>query len=258
LGAVDPAQVIPKARADIAKALALDPNLAEAHTTLAWMKLWYDWDWNGSEQEFRRSLELNPNDSVTHREYSHYLQLRKRFDEALAENKLAIELAPLDILPSIHLAWLYVDARDGAKAEAQSQHVLEMDPHFMGAYTMLAGAYERQGKWAEALAALEKAKSAYPRVYFAEKAYIWAASGNRPQAEKALAELTEFSRHNYVSPFDFAIYYAASGDRDKALKYLDQAYRTRDTRLVSVAVHPGLDNLRSDARFQELERRVGF
>lgn len=258
LGAVDPATVIPKARAAIAKALELDPNMAEAHTTLAWMKLWYDWDWNGSEQEFRRSLELNPNNSVTHREYSHYLQLRKRFDEALAENNLAIALAPLDILPSIHLAWLYVDARDGIKAEAQSQHVLEMDPNFTGAYTMLAGGYELQGKWSEALAALEKAKSEYPRVYFAEKAYVWAASGNKPEAEKALAELSEFSRHNYVSPVDFAIYYAAAGEREKALKYLDTAYRAHDTRLVSLEVTPGLDPLRSDPRFREVEHGVGF
>jgi Tfp pilus assembly protein PilF len=71
MGAADPAKVIPQARAAIAKALELDPNLAEAHTALAWMKLWYDWDWAGAEREFRRSLELNANDSVTHRELSH-------------------------------------------------------------------------------------------------------------------------------------------------------------------------------------------
>jgi TolB-like protein/DNA-binding winged helix-turn-helix (wHTH) protein/Tfp pilus assembly protein PilF len=258
LAAADPAKVIPKARAAIAKAIQLDPNLAEAHTTLAWIKLWYDWDWNGSEQEFHRSLELNPNDSVTRREYSHYLQLRKRFDEALAENKLAIELAPLDILPSIHLAWLYVDARAGAKAVAQSQHVLEMDPNFTGAYTMLAGGYALQGKWEEAIAALDKAKADYSQVYFAEKAYIRAASGDKAQAEKALTDLTEFSRHNYISPFDFALYYAAVGNRDLALKYLDKAYRAHDTRLVSIEVNPGLDTIRSEPRFREIERGVGF
>ena len=258
LAAADPAKVIPKARTAIAKALQLDPNLAEAHTTLAWIKLWYDWDWSGSEQEFHRSLELNPNDSVTHREYSHYLQLRKRFDEALAENKLAIELAPLDILPSIHLAWLYVDARDGAKAVVQSQHVLEMDPNFTGAYTMLAGGYALEGKWEEAIAALEKAKADYSQVYFAEKAYIRAASGDKAQAEQALTELTEFSRHNYISPFDFALYYAAVGNREVALRYLDKAYRAHDTRLVSLEVNPGLDKIRSDSHFQEIEHGVGF
>jgi TolB-like protein/DNA-binding winged helix-turn-helix (wHTH) protein/Tfp pilus assembly protein PilF len=258
LGAADPAKVIPKARAAITKALQLDPNLAEAHTTLAWMKLWYDWDWNGSEQEFRRSLELNPNDSVTHREYSHYLQLRKRFDEAVAENKLAIDLAPLDILPSIHLAWLYADARDGPKAVAQSEHVLQMDPNFTGAYLMLAAGYELQGKWSQAISALENVKAAYPHAYFAGIAYINAMSANTSQAQRSLAELIEFSRNNYVSPLDFATYYAAIGNRDKAFEYLDEAYRKHDTWLVTLEVNPGLDKLRSEPRFRELEHRVGF
>jgi TolB-like protein/DNA-binding winged helix-turn-helix (wHTH) protein/Tfp pilus assembly protein PilF len=258
MGAADPAKVIPQARAAITKALQLDPNRAETHTILAWIKLWYDWDWSGAEQEFHRSLELNPNDSVTHREYSHYLQLRKRFDEAIAENKLAIELAPLDFLPSVHLAWVYVDAHDGAKAVAQSQHVLEMDPSVTGAYIMLAGGYELQGKWTEATAAITKIKASYPHVYFPEIAYIKAASGERAEAQKAFADLTEFARTNYVSPFKFAAYYAALSDRDQAFEYLDKAYRQHDTLLVSLDVNPHLDNLRDDPRFLELEQRVGF
>ena len=258
MGAADPAKVIPAARAAIAKALQLDPNLAEAHTILAWTKLWYDWDWSGSEQEFRRSLELNPNDSVTHREYSHYLQLRRRFDEAIAQNKLAIELAPLDFLPAVHLAWVYVDAHDGAHAVAQSQHVLEMDPTVTGTYIMLAGGYELQGKWTEAAAAITKTRTSYPHEYFPEIAYIKAASTGRAQAQEALADLTEFARTNYVSPFKFAAYYAALSDRDKAFEYLEKAYRQHDTLLVSLDVNPHLDNLRSDPRFRELERRVGF
>ena len=258
MGAADPAKVIPPARAAIAKALQLDPNLAEAHTILAWVKLWYDWDWSGSEQEFRRSLELNPNDSVAHREYSHYLQLRRRFDEAIAENKLAIELAPLDFLPSVHLAWVYVDAHDGANAVAQSQHVLEMDPTVTGAYIMLAEGYELQGKWSEATEAITKTKDAYPHEYFPEIAYIKAASGDRGQAQKSLADMTEFTRTNYVSPVKFAAYYAALSDRAKAFEYMDKAYRQHDTSLVSLGVNPHFDNLRSDPRFRELERRVGL
>jgi TolB-like protein/Tfp pilus assembly protein PilF len=258
LGVADPAKVVPQARAAITKALQLDANFSEAHTTLAWMRLWYDWDWNGAEQEFRRSLELNANSAAAHREYSHYLQLRKRFDEAIAENQLAIQLAPLDILTSIHLAWIYADARDGAKAVAQSLHVLEMDPNFTGAYLMLASGYELQGKWPEARAALEKAKEGYPHDYFAAMAYISAVSGTRLQAKAALARLVDFSRRNYVSPLDFASYYASLGDRDKAFEYLNEAYRKHDTWLIALEVNPGLDNLRPDPRFRELERRVGF
>ena len=258
LAAADPSAVVPPARAAITKALQFDPDLAEAHTTLAWMKLWYDWDWNGAEQEFRRSLELNPNDSAAHREYSHYLQLRKRFDEGIAENNRAIELAPLDILPSIHLAWLYADARDGAKAVSQSEHVLEMDPNFTGAYLLLARGYELQGKWEDAAAAIEKAKAAYPHAYLAGMAYLGAASGDKLRAKKAISELMEYSRDNYVSPLDFASYYATIGDRERAFKFLEEGLRQHSTWMITLEVNPGLDGLRSDPRFQELEHRVGF
>ncbi len=258
LGVADPAKVLPQARAALTKALALNPNLAEAHSTLGWIKLWYDWDWRGAEQEFRRSLELDPNSSVAHRDYSHYLQLRKRFDEAVEENKRAIDLAPLDILPSIHMAWLYVDAREGVKAVEQSRHVLEMDPAFTGAYLMLAGGYELQGEWKEELAAIKRAKGLYPGAYFGTVAYVQAVSGNKLRAKAAFTELTEFSRHNYVSPLDFASYYAALGDRNKAFEWLNRAYRERATGMISIEVNDRLDNLRPDPRFRELERRVGF
>jgi TolB-like protein/DNA-binding winged helix-turn-helix (wHTH) protein/Tfp pilus assembly protein PilF len=257
LGIASRAKVLPPAQAAIGKALEIDPNLAEAHTILAWIKLWYDWDWSGAEREFRRSLELNPNDSVAHREYSHYLQVRKRFDEALEENKRAIDLAPLDILPSIHLAWLYADARDGAKAVEQSKHVLEMDPSFSGAYLMMASGYIVQRDWDDALAALKNINN-YPQDVEAGVAYIRAASGNKTQAQAAIAKLTEFSRHNYVSPVTFATCYAATGEQDRAFDWLEKAYKERAPGLISLEVNSGLDNLRSDPRFHELERRVGF
>jgi tetratricopeptide (TPR) repeat protein len=120
--------VAPEARVAVQKALELDPNLAKAHAALGKIKLWYDWDFAGSEQEFRRAIELNPNDFETRLDYSHYLQVRKRFDEGLEENRRAIDLDPLDILGSMHLAWLYTDAHEGDKAVKQSNRVLEMDP----------------------------------------------------------------------------------------------------------------------------------
>ena len=257
LGVADRTKVLPPARAAIARALEIDPNLAEAHTASAWMKLWYDWDWGGAEQEFRRSLELNPNDSVTHREYSHYLQVRKRFDEALEENKRAIDLSPLDILASIHLAWLYADARDGIKAVQQSQHVLEMDPSFTGAYLMMADGYVLQHKWNEALAAYAKINN-YPQAVAVGVTYVRAASGDNAQARAALAKLTEYSRQNYVSPMTFATCYAALGERNKAFEWLEKAYKQRATGLISLEVNSRFDNLRSDPRFRDLERRVGF
>jgi Tfp pilus assembly protein PilF len=256
LGVADPKTVLPLARSAIDKALHIDPNLADAHLTLAWIKLWYDWDWNGSEQEFRRALELNPNDSATHREYSHLLQIQKRFDESIAENRRAIDLAPLDILASIHLAWTYADARDGAKAVEQSKHVLEMDPTFSGAYLMETAGYQEQGLWPEAIEALEPLQTAYPRAYRTGLAYIYAASGDKPRAQAALASLIEFSRSHYVPPDSFAACYAVRGEKDRAFELLEKAYTERATGMINIAVNSGLDSLRTDPRFADLLRRM--
>jgi tetratricopeptide (TPR) repeat protein len=258
IGSADPAKVAPEARAAVQKALELDPDLAEAHGALAKIKLWYDWDWTGSEREFRRAIELNPNDSQTHLNYSLYLQVRKRFDEALEENRRAIDLDPLNILGSMHLAWIYTDAHDGDKAVQQSNRVLEMDPAFTGAYLYVARGYELQGKWPEAIAAYEKTRDVYNAGYLAGVAHVWAASGNRRQAEVAFSKLEEFSRQNYVSPLSFAGYYAALGDRDRAFEWLERGYRQRAPSMIALDVSYGWDNLRTDPRFQALERRVGF
>jgi TolB-like protein/DNA-binding winged helix-turn-helix (wHTH) protein len=258
IGAVDPAKVLPEARSAVAKALELDPNLAEAHGVLARIKLWYDWDWAGSEREYRRAIELNPNDSMIHTGYSHYLLVRKRFDEALEENRRALDLAPLDILCSMHSAWLYFDAREGEKAVAQSKRVLEMDPGFTGAYLYVARGYELQGKWPEAIAAYSKAKDSYAAAYLVGVAHAWAAAGNRRQAEGALARLQEFARQHYVSPLAFAAYYTALGDRDRAFEWLDRGYRQRAPGLIELEVSYLWDGLRADPRFHSLERRIGF
>ena len=258
IGSADPAGMAPQARAAVQKALNLDPNLAEAHGALARIKLWYDWDWSGSEREFRRTIELNPNDAENHRSYSHYFQMRKRFDEALEENRRGLDLAPLDILGSMHLAWLYSDMRDGDKTLKQAGRVLEMDPAFIGAYLYVARGYELQGKWSDAIAAYERTKDVYGRGYLAGLAHAWAASGNRRQAEVALARLKEFSNGNYVSPLDFARYYAALPDRNRAFEFLEKAYREHAPGLIALEVAYEWDTLRTDVRFQSLERRVGF
>jgi TolB-like protein/DNA-binding winged helix-turn-helix (wHTH) protein len=258
IGSVEPAKAAPEARAAVAKALELDPNLAEAHGALAKIKLWYDWDWAGSEREYRRAIELNPNDSLSHLGYSQNLQVRKRFAEALEENRRAIDLAPLDILGSMHLAWLYCDSRAGDKTIAQSQRVLEMDPAFTGAYLYIARGYELEGKWPEAIAAFEQARDSYGAAYLAGVAHAWAASGNRRQAEAALAKLQEFSKLHYVSPLRFAGYYAALPDRNRAFGWLEEGYRQRAPGLIELEVGYVWDPLRTDPRFQSLERRVAF
>jgi tetratricopeptide (TPR) repeat protein len=132
-----------------------------------------------------------------------------------------------------------------------------MDPSFNGAYLLMAEGFVLQHKPTEALAAYAKIDNS-PQDVAVGIAYIRAASGNKAQARDAIAELTKYSRNNYVSPVAFASCYAAMGEREKAFEWLETAYKERATGLISLEVNFRLDNLRSDSRFHDLERRVGF
>jgi tetratricopeptide (TPR) repeat protein len=144
MGTEDRAATIQKARAAIAKALELDPNIAAAFSASGWVKMRYDWDWPGAERDLKRAIELEPNNSIAHRNYSHYLMLHRHFDEAFRENRLAIDLAPLDILGPAHLIQIYGATHQHDKVIEQCKRVLEMDPAHVGVYAPLAGAYAKK------------------------------------------------------------------------------------------------------------------
>jgi serine/threonine-protein kinase len=239
----------------------LDPKLSSAYTFSGWVKMWYDWDWAGAERDLKRAIELDPNNSVAHRNYAHYLMLHRRFDEALEENKLAIDLAPFEILATAHLIQLYAAEHQQDKVIEQCKRVLEMDPAHTGVYGALSHAYEAKGQWAEAMSALDHLQELHliGRIgYLANAAHIWATSGDKNRAEAAMAEVKEFAKQHEVPALTFAYYEARFGNRDKAFEWMEMAYRDRDPGLGAIEIEDSFDNLRSDARFQDLERRVGF
>jgi TolB-like protein/DNA-binding winged helix-turn-helix (wHTH) protein/Flp pilus assembly protein TadD len=258
MGVVAPGDAAPSARAAVTKALEIDSDVADGHLTLANIRLFYDWDWAGAEREYRRALDLSPNDSPAHRNYSHYLLLMRRFDEALAQNKRAIELDPLDLLANAHLIWFYLGTRQPDKALAQSGRVLELEPGFTGIYGFVGGALEEQGKWPEAIAAFEKAKDDQDPGYLLGIAHAWAASGHRREAQSALAKLHELARTRYISPVGLADAYAGLGERDTALAWLEQGYRQHAPALTGLLLDSQLNALRADPRFQDLLRRLAF
>jgi tetratricopeptide (TPR) repeat protein len=240
----------------IAKALELDPNLGDAYVASAWLKM-FNWDEVGAEGDFQRAIKLNPNNSEAHRRYAFYLRECNRFDEALEENRRAIDLAPLDIMPQILLAWIYEGQGLADKTIEQANRVLELDPNHTSAYARLGDAYSKKGQWSEALAAYEHVKETDRLGYLSSVAWMWALSGNKPQAEVAMAELKEFSNHNYVSPLFFAAYEAKFGDREVAFQWLENAYQKRDPGMIGLAEEGNFAGLRSDPRFHDLVRRIG-
>ncbi len=260
VGTVPSQDVAPKAKAAALRALELDDTLAEAQTSLATVRFNYDWDWPGAAQGFQRSIELNPSYATAYQRYSLYLMAMGRTKESLAQMNRARELDPLSISMSFSLGWRLYMAHQYDQAIEQLQNTLDMDPNFALPRMVLGQAYEQKGAYPQALAELQKAISAShdsPQMLGA-LGHFYGASGNRSAAEKVLAQLMEQSKKQYVSPFYVAIVYAGLSENDKALDWLEKAYKDRSNAIVFSKVDPQLDALRSSPRFKSLLHRLAL
>src|SRR5437588_2172682 len=258
VASLSPSEAIPKAKAAATKALEMDDTLAEAHTSLAYIRLNYDWDWAGAEREFKRAIELDPNYANAQHWYSHYLMAMSRPEESLAESKRALELDQLDLVMNIHLGWHYIYAHQYDLAIAQFRKTLEMDPNYGLTHWYLGQAYALKGMYAEAETELLKAKYLLQQnvAVEADIGYAYAASGKGGEAKKAIDELKQSSKQRYISSYYLALIYTGLGEKDSAFEWLENAYRERSDLLIYLKVDSRLDSLRSDSRFAKLVRRV--
>jgi len=249
---------MPLAKAAIAKALEIDPDLPEAHTVAGMIAATYDWDWAKSESEFKRSLELDPNLAITHYRYAWtYLSPMDRHDEAIVEMKRAMELEPLSLVQGANFAGVYIYARQYDRALDQARKTYEMDTTMITGQNWMCHALDVNGKYAESLAISEKVSQTNGSLY-AALGYAYAKSGRRQEAEAVLARLNESEKTKTVSHYWEAITYAALGEKDKAFVELEKAYQARDWFLQRIKVDPFLDPLRDDRRFSDLVKRIGL
>ena len=183
-----------------------------------------------------------------------------RHDEAIAEGKRAQELDPLSLITSAALARPFYDARQYDEAIAQSKKTLEIDPDFARAHYWLGLAYEQKSMFNQAIAAFHKAinSSDSVAVYVAAAGHAYAVAGRRGEAVKVLRRLEELSRQRYVSAYDIALIHVGLGDTERAMQWLERAYRERSDGLVFLKVDPRLNGLQSDPRFASLRRRLGL
>ncbi|MGH9847774.1 MAG: winged helix-turn-helix domain-containing tetratricopeptide repeat protein, partial [Blastocatellia bacterium] len=208
-GELSPRESFPKAKAASIKALELDEGLAEAHTSLAFVRAWYDWDWPSAESEFQRALELNPNYATAHHWYALFLMAMERAGEALEEIRRAQEIDPLSLPINRDVGLVYYRARHGDRAIEQYLKTIELDPGFWSAHQHLGWAYEQKAMYEEAIAELNQAIAAAgdrTRIW-AELGHVYAVSGRREEAEKVLGELQERAAQGYVSPYEIALIY---------------------------------------------------
>jgi len=241
------------------RALEIDDNVAEAHNALAASLFWYDWDWTGAEKEFQRALALNPNYAQVHQWYG---QLQKALGRKSWQDEVlrAGELDPLSVLDSGG-GW-YLESGQYDRALELIHKKLELYPNAPVLYSTLGKVYLRKQMYQEAIANAQKSVelSAAQPGYLSELGYTYAILGKRKEALQVLQQLTLLSKRRYVSPYDIAEIYAGLNEKDSAFLWLDRALAEHSPALVFLksSTFIEMDNLRSDPRYAELERRVGL
>jgi serine/threonine-protein kinase len=259
-GWISPREGYPKGKVAAKRALELDDTLAEAHTTLGALLMFYDFDWAAAEREYKRAIELNPNYPITYEVYSYLLSSTGRFDEAIKTAQRAVEKDPLSPPLLGDVAGAYYMARRYDEAITQLRKSLEMDPNHLGAHMALGATYGAKGAHEEAIKELQKANAIVPKVtqVMSLLGHAYAASGKRAEALKILGELNEMAKTGYVSSWDLAVLYVGLGDKDRALEQLNKAYEDRAGWIIALKSDPILEPLHSDPRFETLVSRMKF
>jgi serine/threonine-protein kinase len=251
---------IPQAKAAARKALAIDDSLAEAHASLSFSLIWFDWDWAGAERESKRAIALNPNSPMAHFAYAHLLSNLGRHDEAVAEGMRAVELDPVFFLYRAIDAMFLHHAGRNEEARVQVEKTFELDPNFWIAHLTLGKVYIQQRKYPEAIAEFGKAKelSRGNSEAIASIGYTAALAGDKAKARAVLEELKALSNRHYIPPVNIALVYNGLGDQNEALSWLEKACDDRDVRLTLLKVEPRWDSFRSNARFVAILKRIGL
>jgi TolB-like protein/Flp pilus assembly protein TadD len=254
-----PAEAMPKAREAAEKALSIDDQLSEAHHSMAMVKMWADWDWSAAESEFRRALEIHPNDAQLHAHYGSFIVDQKRFDEAFGELERARELDPLSFSVTYTLGKTLYLARRYDQAIVQYQEVVALYPNRFQGHRGLGCVLRQKGMYEEAIAQLQRAVDLQPLdSCVSELGNAFGSGARRNEAIKLAEKLEATAKVRYVSPVDIARIYAGLGAKELAFDWLHKAYRDHSDHLLKLGVDPSFDSVRSDPRFSDLLRRVGL
>ncbi len=253
-------EAYPKAREAALKALELDENIAEAYTSLAWVKYRLEGDWFGAETDYNWAIGLNPNYAVAHQWYGALLRDMGRFDEALTEMERARELNPFSLAINTSLGYLYFFARQYDQAIDQCRQTLQQDPDFHWAYDVMALSHLQKGEFAEALGELKKALalSASSLDYNCHLAQAYALAGMTSDAQRVLEELLREEESRHVPLHEIALICQALGQKDRALSFLLRASDDQRSILNAVKMDPRWDSFREDPFYADVLEEIGI
>lgn len=255
-----PQEAMPKAREYALKALSLDNSISAAHTTVAFVKFYADFDFPAAEQEFKRAIELNPNDAEAHRMYSVFLSAMGREQEAITEVHTSQALDPVSVFSSASAGWTYYYARQYEQAIDQCRRALELEANNVGAHACIGYSEIAERKFDEAIAECKTALklSGNDPVRAGGLGRAYALAGKTAEARKLLQDLLAESQHHFVPPTSLAAVYTALGEKKEALDMLEKAYTDRDAYVTWIKVDDAFDPLRDEPRFHDLLRRIGL
>ena len=231
----------------------------EAHCTLGFFRLLYDWDFAAAEAEYQRAIELSPNFANAWDGYGFYFKATGQSEASIRACQRAQELEPLSLFITLSLAWAYYFARQYDRAIEQGSKALDMDPNFGFAYWHRGMAYIQQKKFGDAITALRKAigLSGPATTFISYLGYAHARLGKSREARQMIAQLERVSKRQYVSSYFIAIIYLGLGDLDRTFEWLEKAYEERSGFIAFINVEPMLDALRGDPRFKTLAEKIG-
>ena len=259
LGGVPPEESFPLSKEAAERALSFDNTLAEAHTSLAFVREAFEWNFPEAESGYRRAVSLDPEYGTAHQRYGVFLVMMRRFDEGLAELERARQLDPTSLVINADIGLAYYFARRYDRCIEHLKKTAEMHPTSFRPPLNLVGCYVQKGMFDDAMAEAQKAFGLMVRTGPRTRAvlgYIHAAAGRKGEARAILQEWSTQSQQ-FAQPFSPAAAYAALGEKDKALELLALGYEQR-AYMPRLGVDPALDNLRSDVRFRDLLKRIGF
>jgi tetratricopeptide (TPR) repeat protein len=242
------------------KALDIDSTLAEAHASLAYVRLYYEWDWPAAEKEFREVLDRNPKYPTGHLYYGNCLCVMGRFAEALAQFQNAIELDPLSLINNTGIGWTLYFSRQYESALEALRKTLDIDSQFVLAHAMLGKSYLQLGRFEGAITEFNTASdlSGASPLYHAMLGHAMGVAGKTSEARRILDQLKEQSTRSHVSSYCLAEIYLGLGDEEQVFDSLDKAYEERARTLVMIKVEPEVDRLRSSSRFEKILQRMNF
>jgi DNA-binding winged helix-turn-helix (wHTH) protein/TolB-like protein/Flp pilus assembly protein TadD len=257
-GEMPTAEAFPKANAAAKRAIEIDDSLGEAHIAVCMGTFWYDWDWRVAEDACRRGIGIDPNSAASHGHYAMLLSSTGRHAEALAEAKRSRELDPLDLAQNALEGQFLLNAGRFDEALIHLRKTSELEPKFWLPYMITASAYIEKGMYREAIAESRKEYELSGGNVYPFGTYALARSGKRDEARAALAELLKLSATKYVPPYNIALIYNALEMPDDALAWLEKGFQQRDPKMTALKVEPKWNNLRSDARFVDLMKRMNL